>query len=140
MKKTIKISTILLLLVLTGSTALSAKAITNNHTASELLSPVNDKEKDKNKKEVEEKKDEAIAGEPFFRATEDLVSVNLLNLDGNPVHVQVLDATNRVLFKEVIKGEHSVGKRFDFSQAEEGVYTIVVKDCERKFYKKVEKE
>ena len=134
MKKTIKISAALILMVLTGTTTLSAKEISNFNNSFESVTPVNDKEK-KNKKEAEEPR----AGAPYFRYVDNQVSMNLLNLDRNSVQVQILDKRNRVLFTEVIKGENTIGKQFDFSGVSDGIYTIVIKDCENQFIKKVEK-
>ncbi|TRZ46656.1 hypothetical protein [Robertkochia marina] len=134
MKKTIKISAALLLMVLTGTATLSAKEISNSTSSFESVNPVNDKEK-KNSKEAEENR----AGAPYFRYAGNQVSMNLLNLDRNPVHVQILDKRNRVLFTEVIKGENTIGKQFDFSDVSDGIYTIIIKDCENQFIKKVEK-
>lgn len=135
MKKTIKFSLILLFTGLAGTASVAAKEIVNASPALETVTPVNEKEKGK---KVSEKESFEV-GKPFFRYADNQVSVNLLNLDGNPVQVQVVDNYDRVLFREVIKGEHTIGKKFDFSNVADGVYTIVVKDCENQYYKKVEK-
>lgn len=134
MKKTIKISAALLLMVLTGTATLSAKEISNNEYSFESVTPLNDKEKKNTKEE-----DESRAGAPYFRYADNQVSMNLLNLDRTPVHVQIIDDRDRVLFAEVIKGENSIGKQFDFSDVSNGIYTIIIKDSENQFIKKVEK-
>jgi hypothetical protein len=83
--------------------------------------------------------DKTYVGQPFFRTENNVVSINLLNLDTTPVHVKVYDQYDRVLFNQIITGDNSVGKAFDFSNVENGVYTIVVKKNGSKFVKRIEK-
>lgn len=135
MKRTIKISMLLLLLGIAGQ----GQAYVGHYgnTSHDKNHSVFANDKDKKKKSTPE--DRHSAGEPFFRTDDSVVSMNLLNLDEGPVEVKVYDGDDRVLYSEIICGEASVGKRFDFSEVSDGVYTIVVKDETRQYFKKVDK-
>lgn len=137
MRKMIKTSMIFLLTVIAGTATLAAKEIDHSSTDLNDLRLVNDREKEKKKEKAVTEGSEP--GKPFFRSFEDQVSLNLLNLDRNPVHIEVMDTDDRVLFTEIVSGELTIGKTFDFSKAQDGMYTIKVKDCENTYYKKVEK-
>ncbi|MBL7472739.1 DUF3244 domain-containing protein, partial [Robertkochia sp. 1368] len=83
--------------------------------------------------------DKTYVGQPFFRTENNVVSINMLNMDTTPVTVKVYDQFDRVLFDQIITADDSVGKAFDFSNVEDGVYTIVVKKGANKFVKRIEK-
>lgn len=133
MKKAFKISMILLLFGITGTGSLAAKDVNYTSPVTDLILLSDDKEKGS-----AEKGEQPESGEPYFKTNEEELSVNLLNLDANPVEVSIYDAYNRVVFTQVITGQ-SIGKRFDFSEAKAGVYTIQVKDNNKNYYKKVQK-
>lgn len=65
---------------------------------------------------------------PVFRKQGDKVFLNLLNLDTKDVEIKVIDSENRVLYQEVIKGESLVEKAFNFENAYDDRYTVLVKD------------
>lgn len=65
---------------------------------------------------------------PIFRKKDGRVYLNLLNLDLNPVDIEVRDAMDRLLFSETMDGTLTVVKSFNFKKALEGIYIIKVKD------------
>lgn len=76
-----------------------------------------------------------VAGQPYFKTDKERVSLSMLNLDRDVVEVVVRDERDRVLFQELIKGEATIGKSFDFSQAVSGVYTIEVRNDQKRYQK-----
>ncbi|WP_224489177.1 T9SS type A sorting domain-containing protein [Robertkochia flava] len=134
MKKAFKISMILLLFGITGSAQVAAVDYEYHKPNRDIVVFAKDGDK---KKTIKETRPEA--GEPFFRTDQTTVSMNLLNLDAGPVEVKIYDEEDRVLYKEIITGESSVGKRFDFSEVSDGIYTIAVKDQKGQFFKKIDK-
>ncbi|MRI00380.1 hypothetical protein GH721_07490 [Kriegella sp. EG-1] len=89
------------------------------------------------------KKDILILGEkekvkPVFRKEEGVVYMNYLNVSKAPVEVFVYDsATGRKLFRETFEDEMAVAKVFNFKNAFEGEYSIVVKSDADTFYEGV---
>jgi phage tail tube protein FII len=73
----------------------------------------------------------------IFRTVGDKVYVNLLNTDQQKVNIEIVDGRNRVVFKESIKGELTLGKAFNFKKAVEGSYTIMIYDGERLYSKNI---
>jgi hypothetical protein len=63
--------------------------------------------------------------------------MNLLNLEGNAVSLSVLDSENRVLFNQNFDGNTVVEKAFNFENALQDSYTIVVKNGKDTFYETV---
>jgi len=74
---------------------------------------------------------------PVFRKKEDKIFLNLLNLDGNDVDIKILDSDHRTIYAETIKDETIVEKAFNFEDAFEDTYTIIVKDKEDSYYEYV---
>lgn len=74
---------------------------------------------------------------PVFRKKGDKLYMNLLNLDLQKVNIKVVDSENRVVFNEVIEGELIIEKAFNFEQAFEDNYTVVVKDSEGTYREKL---
>ena len=64
------------------------------------------------------------------QARGEMVFVNLLNLHGEPVTVKVYDQENRLLYRKNFKETPVVEKAFNFKDAYEGTYRVVVKDRE----------
>jgi hypothetical protein len=81
-----------------------------------------------------EKKENA---KPVFRRDKKMVYLNLLNLDGGDVEIKVFDSSNRVLFKQVVEGEISVEKAFNFKRAFADSYSVVVKDNNNTYYESI---
>ncbi|MDG3583781.1 MULTISPECIES: DUF3244 domain-containing protein [Galbibacter] len=74
---------------------------------------------------------------PYFRKDNNLLSVNMLSIDESPVDVKIYnETTNQLIHEEVLKGEKSLGKRFDFSNVN-GVYRFEVTHKGNTFYKTV---
>ncbi|EAQ99850.1 hypothetical protein [Maribacter sp. HTCC2170] len=81
---------------------------------------------------IVDRKEEA---KPVFRIMEKKVFVNLLNIDNDMVEVKVKDSMNRVIFEEDVKNQISVEKAFNFENALQDNYTIVIKDGKIVYYK-----
>lgn len=83
--------------------------------------------KSKAKNEVE-KNILKLRKDPTFKKKGDKILMNLLNLSEGKVILMVVDDQGRELFKDVIEGELIVEKSFNFRNAYDGEYTIVVVD------------
>ena len=71
----------------------------------------------------------------IFREKEDKVFVNLYNLDKEKVEIKIYDSQNRVVYTETITDSFLVKKVFNFEDAFEDSYTLVIKK-EGETYKK----
>lgn len=60
---------------------------------------------------------------PTTSIKEKMITYSLLAFSEDAL-IRVTNASGKELYTEVIKNEDSVGKRFDFSQASQGIYTI----------------
>lgn len=67
----------------------------------------------------------------------DIVLFNLLNLDLNPVKVEVKDDLGRIVFVETISNEKSIHKAYNFEKAFAGTYTVTVKDGKKNYTEKI---
>ncbi len=76
--------------------------------------------------------------DPVFKKKGQIIFLNLLNLDQEKVTIKVYDSEGRVVFKEVIEGDLVVEKAFNFENAFEDDYTIVVIDNNKSFKEVVE--
>ena len=56
------------------------------------------------------------------------VFVNLLNLDGTSVTIRVYDEENRLLYFKKFEESPVIEKAFNFEEAYEGAYSVVVSD------------
>ncbi|MBL7472738.1 hypothetical protein [Robertkochia sediminum] len=130
MKKIFKLSFALLMIAFVGTGQLAANTVEDKVI---LLNEGGEA------KAVAVEADKTYVGQPFFRTENNVVSINMLNMDATPVTVKVYDQFDRVLFDQIITADDSVGKAFDFSNVEDGVYTIVVKKGANKFVKRIEK-
>lgn len=130
MKKLFKTSIALLMIGFIGMGQLAANTVNDEVI---LLNEGEEAEKS------EVKADKTYVGQPFFRAENNVVSMNLLNTETTPVEIKVYDKYDRVLFTEIVTGDRSVGKAFDFSDVQDGVYSIVVKKNGSKFVKRIVK-
>ncbi|MDT0540829.1 MULTISPECIES: hypothetical protein [Croceitalea] len=75
--------------------------------------------------------------DPVFKKKGQKLFVNLLNLDQEKVTIKVIDSEGRIVFKEVIEGDVVVEKAFNFEQAYEDNYTVVIIDNDKTFKEKV---
>lgn len=74
---------------------------------------------------------------PIFKRTGDVVVLNFLNLDSKLVTIKVLDSENRTIFEETVENSTVVEKAFNFENAFEDSYTVVVKKEDDIYYNKV---
>ncbi len=74
---------------------------------------------------------------PIFRQKEHLVYLNLLNLNSGKVEINVLDSSDRTVYTHVENGKQLVEKVFNFKNAYQDKYTIVVKDEASVYYENV---
>jgi len=63
----------------------------------------------------------------IFKEKEDKVFVNLYNLDKEKVEIKIYDSQNRVVYTETITDSLLVKKVFNFEDAFEDSYTLVIK-------------
>lgn len=63
---------------------------------------------------------------PVFRRKGDLIFLNFLNLDLEEVNVRITDSSDRVLFDEIFGGKMVIEKVFNFEDAFEDHYTLMV--------------
>ncbi len=74
---------------------------------------------------------------PIFRQKGGMVFLNLLNLNAGNVEIKILDSSNRMVYSHVEKGSQLIEKAFNFENAFEDKYTIVVKDESTVYYENV---
>ena len=72
----------------------------------------------------------ADKGKPVLTKRGDKVYLNMLNLQGEKIEIKVFDSSRRLLFNEVIKDDLTVEKAFNFENAYEDSYIVVVRDRE----------
>ena len=63
----------------------------------------------------------------IFVEKEDKVFVNLYNLDKEKVEIKIYDSQNRIIYTETITDSLLVKKVFNFEDAFEDSYTLVIK-------------
>ncbi len=81
--------------------------------------------------------DPVIDERPFFRTQGDRVILNLLNLDLDRVKLKVIDQNGRVLYQAVIEDELVIEKSFNFENAYEGTYRVMVISAGETFTEKI---
>ena len=74
---------------------------------------------------------------PVFRTKGKKVFLNLLNLDGGKVTIKVYDSSDRLVYNELVEKKVTVEKAFNFEKAYEDDYSIVIKDGDTMFYKRI---
>ena len=65
---------------------------------------------------------------PVFRIKGDVVYLNLLNLDSKKVIIRVYDGASRLVFSENLTNEIIIEKAFNFENAYEDNYSVIVED------------
>lgn len=65
---------------------------------------------------------------PVLRTSGDKIYLNLLNKGRNTVRVKVFNGNNEQLESQVFKGDFTIGKVFNFENALEDNYIVVVQD------------
>ncbi|MGB5434292.1 MAG: hypothetical protein WBM98_00265 [Maribacter sp.] len=71
---------------------------------------------------------------PVFRKKGDMVYLNLLNLSKKEVEIKVIDNSDRVVFNQVFENTALIEKAFNFKNAHEGRYSIMVKNLNDRYY------
>jgi len=74
---------------------------------------------------------------PIYRKEEGRIFLNYLNTDKDQVKITVYDSLGRKLFKETLSDKLLIEKVFNFQDAFEGEYTIVVKKDSETYYETV---
>ena len=74
---------------------------------------------------------------PFFRKSDGMVYLNLLNLKQNEVEIKVYDSENRLVYGQVLENETIIEKAFNFKTAEADEYTVVVKINKSTFFENI---
>jgi len=80
----------------------------------------------------------AIEADPVFKKKGNTLFLNLLNLDQKNVTIKVVDSEGRVVFIETLKGDLVIEKAFNFENAYENEYTVMVVDNKETFKETVE--
>ncbi len=80
----------------------------------------------------------SIKADPVFKKKGNKLFLNLLNLDQEKVTIKILDNEGRVVFIETLKGELVIEKAFNFENAFENEYTVLVVDNNETFKETVE--
>ncbi len=79
----------------------------------------------------------ADKGKRIFSQKGDKVYLNMLNLQGDKIEIKVFDSGRRLLFNEVVTEKVTVEKAFNFENAFEDSYTVVVRDSEGTYIEKI---
>jgi len=74
---------------------------------------------------------------PTFNRKEGVVYLNFLNSDSKQVSIIVMDNDSRVIFEETITDSTIVEKAFNFENAYEGNYIVVMKKGDNTYYNAV---
>ena len=74
---------------------------------------------------------------PFFRKSDGMIYLNLLNLRQNDVEIKVYDSANRVVYDQVLENETIIEKAFNFKKALADNYTILVKNNNEVYFKNI---
>ncbi|OQD41797.1 hypothetical protein [Croceivirga radicis] len=120
------------------------KAILKNAVAVALLfvtvaTMANGPEKTFGKKVNEvEKNIMAVELDPIFKKKGDKLLVSLLNLEQKDVTIRIYDNEGRVVYKEILEGKLVIEKAFNFENAFENDYTVVVTENKKSFKETVE--
>lgn len=73
-----------------------------------------------------------------FRVDGNKVIFKIENSDLSEVTIQIIDSKNRIVYKETIEKEPTIGKVFNFESAFEDEYTIEIKDGDDTYRKSIE--
>ena len=120
------------------------KAILKNAVAVALLfvtvaTMANGPEKTFGKKVNEvEKNIMAVELDPIFKKKRDKLLVSLVNLEQKDVTIRIYDNEGRVVYKEILEGKLVIEKAFNFENAFENDYTVVVTENKKSFKETVE--
>ena len=74
---------------------------------------------------------------PTFRTKGKVVYMNHLNLNGKIVEVTVQDASGNVIYETMFNETIIVEKAFNFEKADEGRYTVILKEGNKTYYENI---
>tara|TARA_R110002167_G_scaffold57387_1_gene162473 strand:+ start:619 stop:1206 length:588 start_codon:yes stop_codon:yes gene_type:complete len=74
---------------------------------------------------------------PFFRKNGDVLYLNYLNQKLNPVVINVVDSSNRLVFTQKFDKDLVVGKVFNFTNAVKDEYTVSVSEGSNTYYETI---
>ncbi len=74
---------------------------------------------------------------PIYIREDDKVFMNFLNLEKEEVKITVFDSDGRTVYEEIVNDENKIEKVFNFSEAYEDTYTIIIKNKNARFYEQV---
>ena len=74
---------------------------------------------------------------PVFKTKDGIIYLNLLNLTKKDVKIEVYDSKNRIVFSEKRENELTIQKAFNFTNAFEDRYTVLVKDSDNTYYENI---
>ncbi|WP_350294007.1 hypothetical protein [uncultured Croceitalea sp.] len=114
-----------------------AAAILLSSTISIANAPESSFGKKANAKSEVEKNIITIDADPTFKRKGNKLFMNLLNLSKGKVTIKVYDSEGRVVFKEIVEGDIVVEKAFNFENAYEDKYTVVITDNKETFKESV---
>lgn len=77
---------------------------------------------------------------PVYNYKNGKLVMNFINLDKKDVEILIVDSDGRTVFEELIIDENKIGKVFNFTEAFEDTYTIIVKNKNNTYYKNIEIE
>jgi hypothetical protein len=80
----------------------------------------------------------AIEADPVFKKKGNKLFLNLLNLDQEKVTIKIVDNEGRVVYIETLNGDLVIEKAFNFENAFENEYTVMVVDNNKTFKETVE--
>ncbi len=80
----------------------------------------------------------SVKADPVFKRKGNKLFLNLLNLDQEKVTIKVVDNEGRLVFIETLNGELVIEKAFNFENAFENEYTVMVVDNKETFKETVE--
>ena len=74
---------------------------------------------------------------PFFRKSDDMLYLNLLNLKKGKVGIKVYDGNHGLVYAQDFMNETIIEKAFNFKSAKADEYTVVVKNSDGTYYENI---
>lgn len=74
---------------------------------------------------------------PFFRKSDHMIYLNLLNLKKDEVEIKVYDGNLGLVFEQELTNETIIEKAFNFKSAKADDYTVVVKNSNGTYYENI---
>ena len=74
---------------------------------------------------------------PVVNTKDGIITVNILNNEKSPVEIKLYDENNNEVYRETVKGEQTLTKRFDIRSAKANNFTLVTKYNNKTFVEAV---